>query len=60
MKKVVGKWKGECFLVNDVLSRDCRSRYLSVMTMYKAVKLLTVESRYSHLYLKCNRVTICR
>ena len=28
------------------------SRYLSVMTMYEAMKLLTVESRYSHLY--CN------
>ena len=43
MKKVVGKWKGECFLVNDVLSHDCNSHYLSVMTMYEAMKL-TIES----------------
>ena len=28
------------------------SRYLSVITMYEAIKLLTVESRYSHLCCK--------
>ena len=45
-----GRRKGKYFL-----SRDCINRYLSVMT-----KLLTVETRYSHLYYTVQGSDVCR
>ena len=34
------------------MSRDRSTNYLSVMMMYEAMKLLTLESRYWNLYCK--------